>query len=126
MAKNVFTVNATQSDANGNFSVASGFPKRFFSDSYSTAADPIKTARRRANASAYSKAADYYSVDNIPLWTITIENAKGEKLLRMTEGDFPEPEPEPEPEPTPEPEPEEPETPEEPEEPENNEEPNEG
>ena len=99
--KNVFTVSAMQSDANGNFTPAQNFPKRFSSDSYQTA-DPILTARRRANASAYGKAAEYYAVDNIPLWTITIENAKGEQLLRMTEGDFPEPEPpveEPEPEP---------------------------
>ena len=92
MAKNIFTVSAMQSDANGDFTTASGFPKRFSSASYQTAADPILTARRRANASAYGKAAEYYAVDNIPLWTITIENAKGEQLLRMTEGDFPAPE----------------------------------
>ena len=97
MAKNVFTVNAMQSDANGNYTPASGFPKRFSSDSYQTA-DPIKTARRRANASAYGKASEYYGVDNIPLWTITIENAKGDQLLKMTEGDFPSNEPEEEPE----------------------------
>ena len=88
MAKNVFTVSAMQSDAQGNYTPAQGFPKRFSSDSYQTA-DPILTARRRANASAYGKASEYFSVDNIPLWTVTIENAKGEQLLRLTEGDFP-------------------------------------
>ncbi len=95
MAKNVFTVSAMQSDASGNYTNASGFPKRFSSDSYQTD-DPVLTARRRANSSAYGKASEYYAVDNIPLWTITIENAKGDQLLKMTEGDFPEPEPEPE------------------------------
>ena len=97
MAKNVFTVNAMQSDAQGNFTPASGFPKRFSSDSYQTA-DPVLTARRRANASAYKQASDFFSVDNIPLWYVTIENAKGEQLLRMTEGDFPSAAPEEEPE----------------------------
>lgn len=92
MAKNVFTVTAKQSDASGNYTSASGFPKSFSSDSYQTA-NPILTARRRANASAYAKASEYYGVDNIPLWTITIENAKGEQLLHMTEGDFPSNEP---------------------------------
>lgn len=101
MAKNVFTVTAKQCDASGNYTSAPGFPKSFSSDSYQTA-DPILTARRRANASAYAKAAEYFSVDNIPLWTITIENAKGEQLLRMTEGDFPVIEPEPEEETEPE------------------------
>ena len=95
MAKNVFTVSAMQSDTNGNFTNAQGFPKRFSSDSYQTQ-DPVLTARRRANAAAFGKAAEFYSVDNIPLWTITIENAKGEHLFRMTEGEFPgEPEQEP-------------------------------
>lgn len=91
MAKNVFTVNARQSDAQGNYTNASGFPKSFPSSSYQTA-DPVKTARRRANAAAYAKASEYYAVDDIPLWTITIDNAKGDQILKMTEGDFPEPE----------------------------------
>ena len=93
MAKKVFTVNAMQSDANSNFTPAQNFPKRFSSDSYQTA-DPILTARRRANAAAYGKASEYYAVDNIPLWTVTIENEKGEQLLRLSEGDFPSNEPE--------------------------------
>lgn len=103
MAKNVFTVTAMQSDANGNYTPAQNFPKRFSSDSYQTD-DPILTARRRANSSAYKQISDYYAVDNIPLWFVTIENAKGEQLLRVTEGDFPVIEPEPEEEPVEEPE----------------------
>ena len=97
MAKQVFIVNAMQSDANGNYTTASGFPKQFSSTSYQTV-DPILTARRRANSSAHGKASEYFAVDNIPLWKVTIENAKGDQLLKLTEGDFPSDEPEPEPE----------------------------
>ena len=90
MAKVILTVNATQVDAQGNFTTVSGFPKRFSSDSYAQAADPIKTAKRRAKAAYFAQLSANYSVDNIPMWTVTIENADGTQIMRETEGDFPE------------------------------------
>ena len=94
MAKKVFTVNAMQSDANGNFTTVSGFPKRFSSDSYQTD-DPVKTANKRAKSSYHAQISAFYAVDNIPLWTVTLENEKGQQIMPpVSEGDFPSAEPE--------------------------------
>ena len=94
MAKKVFSVNAMRSDAEGNWTVVSGFPKRFSSASYDTE-NPVKTANNRAKSAYYAQLSAFYSVDNIPLWTVTLENEKGEQIMPpVSEGAFPEPVPE--------------------------------
>lgn len=98
--RNIFIVNATVLDSNGNFSTVSGFPKRFDSESYSGNVD---TALRRAKAAYHAQLAANYGVDNRLMQTVTLELANGQTMLRESEGAFP-PDPEPEPEPTPEPE----------------------
>ena len=80
-----------RSDADGNWTVVSGFPKRFSSASYETE-NPVKTANNRAKAAYCAQLSAFYAVDNIPLWTVTMENEKGEHIMPpISEGAFPEP-----------------------------------
>ena len=89
MAKKVFSVNAMQSDAQGNFTPVSNFPKRFSSTSYQTT-DPVKTANNRAKSAFYAQVSAFYSVDNIPLWYVSMENEHGQQIIpTICEGDFP-------------------------------------
>ena len=99
MARNIFKVNATVLDANGNFSTVSGFPKVFDSDNYG---GNTITALRRAKAAYHTQLGLNYAVDGRQMQTVTIEQANGQLVNRESEGNFP-PDPEPEPEPAPEP-----------------------
>lgn len=95
MAKKIFTVTAMQSDAQGNFTSVSGFPKRFASTSYEQSDDPVRTANRRAKSAYHAQISAFYAVDNIPLWYVSMENEHGQAMLpTVSEGDFPSDEPE--------------------------------
>lgn len=96
MARNIFIVNATVVDANGNYSTISGFPKRFDSNSYNGSTE---TALRRAKAAYFAQLSNNYAVDGRQMQTVTLEMANGKIVMRDSEGNFVEPEPTPEPEP---------------------------
>ena len=104
MARNIFIVNATQVNAQGEYSKLSGYPKTFDSASYTDEEHPYGNpakALRRAKAAAYAQLAANYAVDDRIMQTVTIEQANGQLVFRESEGGFP---PDPEPEPQPEPE----------------------
>jgi len=103
MAWNVFKVNASMVDTNGQYSGVSSFPKTFSSESYDGSTEK---ALRRAKASLYSWLGSMYAVDNWQMITATIEQANGQQIMRVSEGARIEPIPEPEPEPEGEEEPE--------------------
>ena len=94
MARNIFRVNATIVDENGNYSTMSGFPKTFDSNSYE---GNVEIALRRAKASFHSTLGTMYAVDNRQMQTVTLTQADGRIIPRESEGRFIDPvEPEPE------------------------------
>ena len=93
MGRNIFVVNATQvvtseSNPQGLFSVVSGYPKQYDSMSYD---GDIDLTRRMANAEYYNRLGIMYGDTNANrvMKTVTLENAKGEMLLRESIGAFP-------------------------------------
>ena len=96
MARNIFIVNATQVNAQGQYSVVSGFPKSFDSESYDGNTDK---ALRRAKSAFYAQCSTNYATDGKIMQTVTLEQANGQMIMRDSEGRFPEPETEPEEEP---------------------------
>lgn len=104
--RNVFIVNATQvvtsdSHPEGLFSVVSGFPQNFDSNSYNGDAE---AALRAAKSAYYARLSANYATTNRAMTTVTLEQANGQQILRDTSGAFPVVEPEPEPEEPTEPE----------------------
>ena len=103
MARNIFTVNATQvvtSQANpqGIKSVVDGYPKDFDSIRYN---NDIELTRKKANAEYHTRLGIMYddTNENRVMKTVTLQNAMGDLLLHECVGGFPaEPEPEEEPE----------------------------
>ena len=95
MARNVFTVMATQVDSHGVFSTVSGFPKRFDSDSYN---GDVDKALRRAKSAYHARLTDTYASDSLQMSTVTLSEANGNTLMIETEGQIVSPTPEPEPE----------------------------
>ena len=105
MARNIFIVNATQvvtsdSHPEGIFSVMSGYPKTYDSQSYD---GDIEAALRAAKSEYYSRlSANYVGSATRVMSTMTLSQANGQLIMRDSVGAFPavvEPEPEPEPEP---------------------------
>ena len=92
MARNIFIVNATIVNAEGNYSTLSGYPKRFDSDSYE---GNTEKALRRAKAAYHACLGEMFAVDNRPMQTVTLTMASGQIVMRESEGTFPIPEPEP-------------------------------
>lgn len=93
MARNIFIVNATQvvtSQANpqGLLSVVSGYPKTFDSESYN---GDVALTRKKANADYFNRLGIMYDDTNASriIKTVTLENVKGELLMRDSIGDFP-------------------------------------
>ena len=106
--RNIFIVNATQvvtseSHPEGLFSVVSGYPKNFDSESYTSAADPIEAALRAAKSEYFSRLSANYASTTRAMWTITLEMANGRQIMYESEGNFPVVTPTPEPEPEEEP-----------------------
>lgn len=91
MARNIFIVNATQVNAQGQYSKVTGFPKNFDSDSYE---GDVNKALRRAKAAYFDQLSKNYAVDDRPMQTVTLEQADGRVILRESEGGFPVIEPE--------------------------------
>ena len=102
MARNIFTVNATQvvvSDANpqGVFSIMPNYPKNYDSLSYNGDAE---AALRAAKSEYYSRLSQNYvgSATRV-MSTVTLSQANGQIVIRDSIGSFPviapsEPEPE--------------------------------
>ena len=104
MARNIFTVNATQvvvSDANpqGIFSVITGYPKTYDSMSFN---GDTEAALRAAKSEYYSRlSANYAGSTARVMATVTLMQANGQLIMRDCVGAFPvvaptpvEPEPE--------------------------------
>ena len=110
MARNIFTVNATQvvvsdSHPEGLFSVISGFPKNYDSDSFD---GNTEAALNAAKSEYYSRlSANYAGSATRVMATVTLSQANGQLIMRDSTGAFPVITPAPV-----EPEPEEPEEPE--------------
>ena len=107
MARNIFIVNATQvvvsdSHPEGLFSVISGFPKNYDSDSFD---GNTEAALNAAKSEYYSRlSANYAGSASRVMATVTLSQANGQLVMRDSMGAFPviapvEPEPEPEVEP---------------------------
>ena len=115
MARNIFIVNATQvvvsdSHPEGLFSVISGYPKNYDSETYN---GDTEAALRAAKSEYYSRlSANYAGSTTRVMATVTLSQANGQLVMRDSTGAFPvvaqtpvEPEPvEPEPEEPTEPE----------------------
>ena len=91
MARNIFIVNATQvvtsdSHPEGLFSVISGFPKTYDSNSYPT----VEAALNAAKSEYYSRlAANYAGSTTRVMATVTLNQANGQIILRDCTGGFP-------------------------------------
>ena len=95
--RNIYIVNATQvvvseSHPEGLFSVISGYPKTYDSNSFSGSTD---AALRAAKSEYYNRLSANYAASNRAMTTVTLEQANGQTIIRDSEGAFPEiPEPE--------------------------------
>ena len=92
--RNIFIVNATQvvtsaSHPEGLFSVVTGYPKNFDSNSYTEANDPVEAALRAAKAEYHDRIGKNYASATRAMWAVTLEQADGRQILREKEGDFP-------------------------------------
>ena len=105
MARNIFTVNATQvvvseNNPQGLFSVISGFPKNYDSENYN---DDAEAALRAAKSEYYSRlSANYAGSTTRVMATVTLSQANGQLIMRDSVGAFPVVAPTPEPEDKPE------------------------
>lgn len=105
MARTILTVNAIQvvvSQANpqGIKSVVDGYPKDFDS-SRSPYNGDIEATMKAAKAEYYDRLSKNYADTNANriIKTVTLENVRGETILRESIGAFPDMTPQPEPEP---------------------------
>ena len=92
MARNIFRVDATQVNAQGQYSTVSGFPKTFDSDSYE---GDVDKALRRAKSAFFAQCSTNYATDGKIMQTVILTQANGQTIMRDSEGAFPVPEPEP-------------------------------
>ena len=92
MARNIFIVNATQvvtsdSHPEGLFSVISGFPKNYDSETYNGDAEKALNA---AKSEYYSRlSANYAGSANRVMATVTLSQANGQLVMRDSTGAFP-------------------------------------
>ena len=105
MARNIFIVNATQvvvseNNPQGLFSVMSGYPKNYDSDTYD---GDTEAALRAAKSEYYSRLSQNYAGSATRVMaTMTLTQANGQLIMRDCVGAFPVVQPTPEPEPEPE------------------------
>lgn len=92
MARNIFTVNATQvvvsdSHPEGLFSVISGFPKNYDSEAYNGDAEKALNA---AKSEYYARlSANYAGSATRVMATVTLSQANGQLIMRDSTGTFP-------------------------------------
>ena len=92
MARNIFIVNATQvvtseNNPQGLFSVMSGFPKNYDSNTYN---DDTEAALRAAKSEYYSRlSANYAGSTSRVMATVTLMQANGQLIMRDCVGSFP-------------------------------------
>ena len=92
MARNIFIVNATQvvtsdSHPEGLFSVISGFPKNYDSETYN---GDTEAALRAAKSEYYSRlSSNYAGSANRVMATVTLSQANGQLVMRDSTGAFP-------------------------------------
>ena len=91
MARNIIIVNATQivvseSHPEGLFSVMTGFPKVYDSESYN---GDVELTMRTAKSAYFDQLSKNYSYANRAMTTVTLETATGRQLLRECVGSIP-------------------------------------
>lgn len=92
MARNIFIVNATQvvtsdSHPEGLFSVISGFPKMYDSESFS---GNTESALNAAKSEYYARlSANYAGSATRVMATVTLSQANGQLIMRDSTGAFP-------------------------------------
>ena len=92
MARNIFTVNATQvvvseNNPQGLFSVISGYPKNYDSDNYN---GDMEAALRAAKSEYYSRLSQNYAGSATRVMaTVTLMQANGQLVMRDSTGAFP-------------------------------------
>lgn len=97
MARQIFIVEASIQNAQGVYSVLSGFPKRFDSEDYN---NDIDKAQRRAMAAYHTALGGMYAVDDRLMQIALVRTADGFQIASENIGSIqPTPELEPEPEP---------------------------
>ena len=89
MARQIYIVDAHIVDANGAFHFLDGYPKTFDSNNYSSAADPMETAYRRAESDFSEAWSGMCKRDDRMIQTVTLYNVGGYKVDSKTYGDFP-------------------------------------
>ena len=94
--REIYIVNATQvvtsqAHPEGIYSVVSGYPKTFDSNSYNGDTDK---ALRMAKSDYHAQESAFEAADNRAKWAVTLEMSNGRQIMRESFGTFPEPEPE--------------------------------
>lgn len=99
--RNIFIVNATQvvtseNNPQGLFSTVSGYPKTFdsrtYEEQYATDSNPdgaVEKALLVAKSDYYSRLSANYASDTRAMWTVTLEMANGQQIMKDTWGSFP-------------------------------------
>lgn len=85
MARQIYSVDAWIVDANGTYNRLEGYPKKFDSKSYG---DDTEKARRRAEGDMSETWGAMCKVDTRWIQTVTMTDASGMQLARMTTGYF--------------------------------------
>ena len=83
MERQIFKVDAMVVDANGTYSVISGYPKTFDSRNYG---DDIEKAKRRAEGDMCEAWGAMCKVDTRKLQTVTLSTVGGYQIERRTMG----------------------------------------
>lgn len=83
MARQIFIVEAAIVNADGTYSMLTGFPKRFDSEDYE---GDIDKAERRAKAAYHAALGDMYAVDNRMMQTALVMTADGFQIAKETIG----------------------------------------
>lgn len=84
--RNIFIVNATVVDANGNYNALSGYPKTFDSNNYN---GDVEKARKRAEGDFSEVWGAFCKRDDRMIQTVTLMNAMGRLLDSKSMGSFP-------------------------------------
>ena len=86
MARQIFVVNATVVDANGNYNKLDGYPKNFDSRSYN---DVVNKAKKRAEGDMSEVWGAMCKRDDRQMQVVTLMTADGVLIDSRVDGGFP-------------------------------------
>ena len=86
MARQIFVVNATVVDANGNYNKLDGYPKNFDSRSYN---DDVNKAKKRAEGDMSEVWGAMCKRDDRQMQVVTLMTADGVLIDSRVDGGFP-------------------------------------